>query len=170
MPFPLVWNEHRVWTLNVTAKKPDVFLLRDHVFLLQDLVKDWVAIATPIDLLHFVPISYQIQLDASQASVYLCINEHNIINYPNSMDDNGKNPKTTTVDSPCQFFLLAYLDIHVQKVRFNASLPLVTYQPEVLSVNYSAQVICGAMNNKSSSPLTFFFSMYSWIKSMVASL
>ncbi|KAI8344725.1 hypothetical protein BC941DRAFT_508242 [Chlamydoabsidia padenii] len=122
MPFPLIWNEHRVWTLDVAVKKPDVFLLRDHVFLLQDLVKDWIAIATPVNLLHFIPITYQIQLDASQASVYLCVNEHNIINYPNSMDDN------------------AFLDIHVQKVRFNAALPLVTYQPEVMSVKYSAQL------------------------------
>jgi hypothetical protein len=70
-------------------KKPEIYLLRDHVYLIQDLIKDWTS-GPPADLLYFVPITYDFQLDITQASIYLCVNEHNIINYPNSTDDNGK--------------------------------------------------------------------------------
>ncbi|ORZ15864.1 hypothetical protein BCR42DRAFT_438107 [Absidia repens] len=121
MPFPVVWNEHRIWSVDAKATNPELFLLRDHVFLLQDLVRDWIA-HPPLDLLHFVPVTYQLRLETNKASVFLCINEHNIINYPNSIDDN------------------AFAAIYINKVAFNISVPMITYQPEVVSVNYEAQL------------------------------
>ncbi|KAI8339604.1 hypothetical protein BC941DRAFT_254942 [Chlamydoabsidia padenii] len=120
MATPLVWNEHRTWVFNAKLKKPEIYLLRDHVYLIQDLIKDWTSTPPP-DLLYFVPITYDFQMDISQASIYLCVNEHNIINYPNSTDDN------------------AYIILSLQKVRFTTSLPFVIYQPEVISIKYDAQ-------------------------------
>ncbi|SAM01789.1 hypothetical protein [Absidia glauca] len=120
MPSPLVWNEHRTWLFDAKMKKPEIYLLRDHVYLIQDLIKDWTS-GPPADLLYFVPITYDFQLDITQASIYLCVNEHNIINYPNSTDDN------------------AYIILSLQKLRFTTSLPFITYQPEVFSIKYDAQ-------------------------------
>ncbi|ORZ07569.1 hypothetical protein BCR42DRAFT_150196 [Absidia repens] len=121
MASPLVWNEHRTWLFDAKLKSPEIYLLRDHVFLIQDLIKDWTS-GPPVDLLHFVPITYELQLDISQGSIYLCVNEHNIINYPNSTDDN------------------AYIILCFQKLRFTTSLPFITYQPEVLSIKYDAHL------------------------------
>ncbi|CAO3595340.1 unnamed protein product [Absidia cylindrospora] len=121
MTSPLVWNEHRTWLFDAKLKSPEIYLLRDHVFLIQDLIKDWTS-GPPADLLHFIPITYELQLDISQGSIYLCVNEHNIINYPNSTDDN------------------AYIILCFQKLRFTTSLPFVTYQPEVLSIKYDAHL------------------------------
>ncbi|CAO3600899.1 unnamed protein product [Absidia cylindrospora] len=121
MPFPLVWNEHRTWSVDAKATNPELFLLRDHVYLLQDLVKDWIA-HPPTDLLHFVPVTYQLRLETTKANIFLCINEHNIINYPNSADDN------------------AFAAIYINKIALGISVPMITYQPEVISVNYEAQL------------------------------
>lgn len=89
MPSPLDWNGFRCWDIKIVPKKPTIFLLRDHVFLLQDLVNDWGS-TPPADLLHFCPVVYQIQVVLENPSIYLCVNEHNVINNPNSIEDNGK--------------------------------------------------------------------------------
>lgn len=89
MPSPLVWNAHREWTIGFSIEKPRVFLLRDHVFLFQDLVKDWTSTPPP-DILHFIPVTYTFNAIVSDPLIYLCVNEHNIISNPNSLEDNGK--------------------------------------------------------------------------------
>lgn len=88
MPSPLVWNAHREWHIDVSIKTPHIFLLRDHVFLFQDLIKDWTSTLPP-DLLHFVPITYTFNATITEPHIYLCVNEHNIISNPNALDDNG---------------------------------------------------------------------------------
>lgn len=89
MEAPLIWNAHRTWNFNFGVSHPEIFLLRDHVFLLQDLVKDWTADNTT-DLTHCIPITYKMQLKLNNAMLYLCVNQDNIINNPNVIDDNGK--------------------------------------------------------------------------------
>jgi hypothetical protein len=89
MPAPLQWNGYREWGFKINTKRPRIFLLRDHIYLLQDLVKDWTS-GPPGDLLHFTPMLYQIEFILENPSIYLCVNEHNVINNPNSIDDNGK--------------------------------------------------------------------------------
>lgn len=89
MPAPLQWNGYRHWNFKINARRPIIFLLRDHIYLLQDMIKDWTS-SQPADLLHFTPITYQLQFSIEHPTAYLCVNEHNIINYPNSIEDNGK--------------------------------------------------------------------------------
>lgn len=88
MDSPLVWNTHRTWNFNFCISHPEIYLLRDHIFLLQDLVKDWTADNTT-DLTHCIPITYKIQLKLNNVMLYLCVNQDNIINNPNVIDDNG---------------------------------------------------------------------------------
>jgi hypothetical protein len=88
MPAPLQWNGYRHWDFKITPKKPTIFLLRDHVYLLQDTVKDWTS-TPPADLLHFMPVTYQLGFSLENPKLYLCVNEHNVINNPNSIEDNG---------------------------------------------------------------------------------
>jgi hypothetical protein len=43
MPYPRVWNEERVWTINVGAQSPVVWFLRSQVPFLMRLVSQWAA-------------------------------------------------------------------------------------------------------------------------------
>ena len=89
MHSPIVWNEHREWDFACSIREPQIFLLRDHVFLFQDLIKDWTS-TPPADLLHFIPVTYNFNINIYEPLIYLCVNEHNIISNPNASDDNGK--------------------------------------------------------------------------------
>ncbi|KAF7732780.1 hypothetical protein EC973_000053 [Apophysomyces ossiformis] len=121
MPSPLKWNAHRVWDFNVSAKRPRVFLLRDHVFLFQDMIKDWAS-TPPVDLLYFIPMTYTFNIDLTEPLIYLCVNEHNIISNPNAIDDN------------------AFIKLNSHELRFNATLPFNEYKPEVNVIRFKADV------------------------------
>lgn len=99
MPTPLQWNGFRHWDFKFTPKKPTIFLLRDHIYLLQDTVKDWTS-GPPSDLLHFTPMTYQLQFNLENPTIFLCVNEHNVINNPNSIEDNGKRGVLLWTESP----------------------------------------------------------------------
>ncbi|KAI8069940.1 hypothetical protein BC940DRAFT_271416 [Gongronella butleri] len=121
MPSPLVWNEHREWKFSGALKRPEIFLLRDHITLFQDLIKDWTS-GPSADLAHFVPITYTIDLAIPDPKVYLCVNEHNIINNPNSVEDN------------------AYIILAAHDIKFNATLPFLYFEPDVNTIHYSAKI------------------------------
>lgn len=89
MPAPLQWNGFRQWDFKIIPKRATIFLLRDHIYLLQDLVKDWGSTPPP-GLLYFTPTTYLLQFVLENPTIYLCVNEHNVINNPNSIEDNGK--------------------------------------------------------------------------------
>ncbi|KAM0328019.1 hypothetical protein ACHAQA_005420 [Verticillium albo-atrum] len=85
---PLKWNALRSWHFNVTANDMELFLLRDHVFLLIDLVDDWAS-GPPAEYLVFTPFRYNINLDLRNLKLYLNVNDGNIINKPTDLDDNA---------------------------------------------------------------------------------
>ncbi|RUO96462.1 hypothetical protein BC936DRAFT_142002, partial [Jimgerdemannia flammicorona] len=86
---PLVWNSERIWNFDFTFTQPHIYLLRDHLFLVQDLVKDWTA-GPSTDLVHFVPTAYALKLNFTDFQLNLCVNEHNIINNLMDEGDNGQ--------------------------------------------------------------------------------
>jgi len=63
-------------------------LLRDHITLLQDLIKDWTSGPSP-DQLHFIPMEYRFNPRFTNFELFLYVNEHNIINNPMDIEDNG---------------------------------------------------------------------------------
>ena len=85
---PLEWNAPRSWTFDIESKGLDMFLLRDHVFLLTDLVNDWTSGPSP-DFLTFVPFRYLISLRFDDLGLFFNVNEFNIINRPTSLEDNS---------------------------------------------------------------------------------
>ncbi|KAI8065374.1 uncharacterized protein B0P05DRAFT_589949 [Gilbertella persicaria] len=118
MPAPLQWNAYRLWNIKITPKKATIFLLRDHIYLLQDVAKDWTSLP-PADLLHFTPITYQLQFNLENPTVYLCVNEHNVINNPNSIEDN------------------AFLKVQTHKLTVGVTLPLTEFQPETTAIKFT---------------------------------
>ncbi|RMZ71954.1 fermentation associated [Pyrenophora seminiperda CCB06] len=85
---PLSWNSLRKWFFNIKCQDLELFLLRDHMFLIMDLVADWGS-GPPPDYFLFVPFQYFLHVDFSNFKLYLNTNDSNIINNPADLDDNN---------------------------------------------------------------------------------
>ncbi|CAK7267702.1 Macrophage colony-stimulating factor 1 receptor [Sporothrix epigloea] len=84
---PLQWNTLRQWHFHITSNDLELYLLRDHVYLLTDLIDDW-GTGPPPDYLVFTPFRYHVNLSFPNVKIFLNVNDANIINNPTSFDDN----------------------------------------------------------------------------------
>jgi hypothetical protein len=85
---PLIWNAQRNWDFEFTMDSANIFILRDHITLIQDLSKDWTS-GPSVDMAHFVPFKYEFDIKLPNFKLYTYVNEHNIINEPTEMEENG---------------------------------------------------------------------------------
>lgn len=88
LSYPLGWNALRDWRFDIVGNDVDVFILRDHLFLMTDLILDW-STGPPIDFFAFVPFLYNLNIDFRRFKLNLNTNDANIINEPASFDDNN---------------------------------------------------------------------------------
>lgn len=87
LSYPLKWNALHPWNIDIQSDGPELFLLRDHIFLLTDLISDWTS--GPVGDFHtFVPYDYNIKLHFNNCKIYLNANDFNIINNPSDTNDN----------------------------------------------------------------------------------
>ena len=114
---PLKWNTLRNWRFDVCSEKLELFLLRDHVFLLIDLVDDWTSGPAP-DYLVFTPFKYHIDLDFPDVKVFFNVNDSNIINNPTSLDEN------------------TYIILTSQLLHAGVCIPIDTYRPSKNAVPF----------------------------------
>lgn len=84
---PISWNGLRNWYFNINSDKMELFMLRDHVFLLIDLVNDWTN-GPPPDYLVFTPFKYHVNLNLPALKIHLNVNEANIIDKATVIEDN----------------------------------------------------------------------------------
>ena len=89
MPSPLQWNIRRDWVFDLNLTKPTINLLRDHITQLSDIAKDWTS-GPGSDFYHFVPYQYTFKIALQDYMLRLNLNDHNIIDNPSSLDDNGQ--------------------------------------------------------------------------------
>ncbi|EFX02611.1 fermentation associated protein [Grosmannia clavigera kw1407] len=85
---PLKWNDLRHWHFHISSHELELFLLRDHVYLITDLIDDWGS-GPPSPYLVFTPFKYSVNLCFLNVKIYLNVNDANIINNPTSLDDNA---------------------------------------------------------------------------------
>ncbi|KAF1850754.1 uncharacterized protein K460DRAFT_302131 [Cucurbitaria berberidis CBS 394.84] len=85
---PIGWNALRKWLFNIKCQDLELFLLRDHLFLLTDLVADWGS-GPPPDYFLFVPFQYLLNIDFADFKLYINTNDSNIVNNPADLDDNN---------------------------------------------------------------------------------
>ncbi len=84
---PLEWNALHQWKFDIASTGVEVFLLRDHIFLLTDLINDWTS-GPPADFYTFIPFRYLADLRFAGFKLYLNANDSNIINNPSDVGDN----------------------------------------------------------------------------------
>lgn len=87
LPYTLAWNGLRVWTFDISLANLDLFLLRDHTFLLVDLIEDW-STGPPPAFLTFVPYRYILKTHIQNFKMYLNVNDANIVDNSEDLDDN----------------------------------------------------------------------------------
>ncbi|KAI6781109.1 uncharacterized protein J7T54_003277 [Emericellopsis cladophorae] len=117
---PLSWNSLRLWSFKVELDDLELFLLRDHIFLLIDLVDDW-STGPPPDYLVFTPFQYCLDLRLQRLKLYLNVNEGNIIDKPTSLDDN------------------AYLILSAPLLAAKTSIPLDKYRPQQNAIPFDVR-------------------------------
>jgi hypothetical protein len=124
---PLVWNLLRSWRFTVESHDMELFLLRDHIFLLTDLVSDWAS-GPPSDYHTFVPFIYNIDLDFSNLQLFINVNDRNIISNPSDLEDNR------------------FIVIKGKHLTSNVMIPLNKYQPDQNAVEFKVSLEDGGVD------------------------
>ncbi|KAJ5329872.1 hypothetical protein N7452_010262 [Penicillium brevicompactum] len=114
---PLSWNNLRSWKFTAESQKLRLFLLRDHIFLLTDLVSDWAS-GPPSDYHTFVPFIYNLDLNFTDLELYINVNDRNIISNPSDLEDNR------------------FIVIKGQRLTSNVMIPLNKYLPEQNAIEF----------------------------------
>lgn len=117
---PLKWNAPRSWHFNITTNQMELFLLRDHIFLLIDLIDDWSS-GPPAEYLVFTPFRYYLSLKLEDFKLYLNVNDSNIINKPTDLDDN------------------TYLIVSSPSLNSSVCIPIDRFRPPKNAVSFNAK-------------------------------
>jgi hypothetical protein len=124
---PLQWNGHRSWKFDVNSNGLELFILREHVFLLIDLVDDWAS-GPPPEYLTFTPFQYLVNLQLGDFRLYLNVNDSNIINNPSDFDDN------------------TYIIIFGSTLNADICIPINRYRPFRNDIPFDIQAKQGGLN------------------------
>ena len=124
---PLQWNGHHTWNFDVNSNGLELFILREHVFLLIDLVDDWAS-GPPPEYLTFSPFRYLVNLHLVDFRLYVNVNDSNIINNPSDFDDNT--------------FIIIFGSI----LDADITIPLETFRPYRNTVSFDVTAKQGGLN------------------------
>ncbi|KAJ5584376.1 uncharacterized protein N7459_004176 [Penicillium hispanicum] len=124
---PLCWNNLRSWRFTVESHDMELFILRDHIFLLTDLVSDWAS-GPPPEYHTFVPFIYNIDLTFSNLHLFVNVNDRNIISNPSDTKDNR------------------FIVIKGKELTSNVMIPLDKYQPDQNAVEFNVNLQDGGVD------------------------
>lgn len=85
--FPLEWNGKCVWTFNNQSKNAKLFILREHIFLMTDVVSDFSS-GAPVAYEYHRQFEYRFNWQIENYKLFFNVNDHNIINDPLDFDNN----------------------------------------------------------------------------------
>ncbi|KAL2797053.1 hypothetical protein BJX66DRAFT_335512 [Aspergillus keveii] len=119
---PLAWNTMRTWKFDVKSHDMELFLLRDHIFLLTDLVTDWGS-GPPQDYYTFVPFMYHMNMSFTNLRLLINVNDSNIVSDPTDLSDNR------------------LLVIKGETVTSNVIIPLDKYCAEQNAVDFNVKLL-----------------------------
>ncbi|KAJ5928488.1 hypothetical protein N7466_007444 [Penicillium verhagenii] len=125
---PLSWNNLRSWNFAIESHKMELYLLRDHIFLLTDLVTDWAS-GPPSEYYTYVPFIYNIDLNFSNLELLVNVNDRNIISNPSDREDNR------------------FIVIKGKQLTANVTIPLDKYQPEHNTVEFKVNLQDGGVDH-----------------------
>ncbi|XP_063925143.1 bridge-like lipid transfer protein family member 1 isoform X3 [Zophobas morio] len=122
--YPLVWNDHQLWEINLTGCKATVKLIFSHKWFFQDLINDWASKQLP-DLMHFVPYTWRFGLTLKHCELITLVNQYNWI------DCSSVGQRTRLENT--QLALCAHF------LHLSFDLPFDEFLPETVPLNFSVQ-------------------------------
>ncbi|CAD6499928.1 BgTH12-04033 [Blumeria graminis f. sp. triticale] len=124
---PLQWNGLRNWKFDVSSHELELFILREHIFLLTDLVDDWTSGPSP-DYLTFCPFKYSLNIHLHDFKFFFNVNDSNIINVPSDFDDN------------------TFIIFFGETLDSNIIIPLNLFRPQRNEVSFEINIRHGGLN------------------------
>ncbi|CAR26797.1 hypothetical protein ZYGR_0I00690 [Zygosaccharomyces rouxii] len=117
MGYPLGWNDQANWNINLSSTQLEIFILREHITLISDVFADFSSgDPTPYEL--FRPFIYRINWNLDGYSIYLNVNDHNIVNNPLDFNEN------------------CYLSLHGDHLIFDVKIPRQTVANRCTEITY----------------------------------
>jgi hypothetical protein len=107
---PLKWNALREWRFKIINDDLELFILRDHLFLLTDVIADWTT-GPPAEYFTFTPFRYLLDVRFRNFKLYLNTNDSNIINDPAEIDRNN------------------FIILHGRELQGDVTIPLEKFRP-----------------------------------------
>lgn len=86
--YPIRWNDHQEWTLNLTGCKATANLVYSHKEFFQDMINDWASKSRP-DILHFVPYTWKFSLLLKEFELITICNEYNWVDCSSQNQENA---------------------------------------------------------------------------------
>ncbi|MCJ1444079.1 MAG: hypothetical protein MMC23_004579 [Stictis urceolatum] len=126
LPNPLAWNALRHWRFDIRIHEFELFIIRDHAFLITDLINDWTS-GPPGEFFAFVPFVYSLRLSMPNFKLYLNANDANIIDNPTSLDDN------------------AFIMLWLNELTADIGIPMKTFRPAKNSVTFDVDTAPGGL-------------------------
>lgn len=122
--YPLIWNDHQLWEVNLTGCKATVNLIFAHKWFFTDLINDWSSKVRP-DLMHFVPYTWRFGLTLKHCELLTMINQYNWIDCSSA---GQRNRLENTQVALCAHFLHLSFD-----------LPFDEFLPDTVPINLAIQ-------------------------------
>ncbi|CAB0018125.1 unnamed protein product [Nesidiocoris tenuis] len=85
--YPIKWNDHQEWILNLTGCKATVWFIYAHKEFFQAMINDWASKARP-DILHFIPYTWRFSLLMKEFEFIMPANEYNWIDCSSQSHEN----------------------------------------------------------------------------------
>ncbi|KAI9356967.1 hypothetical protein DFJ73DRAFT_958096 [Zopfochytrium polystomum] len=124
IPSPLKWNSERQWKFTIAVSDSRAFLLRDHITMIQDLIKDFSS-GPPVEAAFFVPIAYEFKFDFRNLECMLCVNQNNIIYQANDFAEN------------------TFQIVQVESAAISLDIPLYLFEPVTNVVSFAVEACKG---------------------------
>lgn len=86
--YPLRWNDHQEWIINLTGCKATAYLVFAHKLFFQDLIEDWASKQKP-DLLQFVPYTWKFCILLKEFEILMLCNDYNWIDCSSTNQENN---------------------------------------------------------------------------------
>ncbi|KAI9842841.1 MAG: hypothetical protein M1837_006862 [Sclerophora amabilis] len=124
---PSRWNALHEWKFSLTSHQLRLFILREHIFLLSDMIDDWGS-GPPSDYYNFTPYRYLLELRLDDFNLYLNANDSNVINNPSDFDDN------------------TFITIWGSTLLADVMIPLDKYRPEQNAISFDVKGKTGGLD------------------------
>ncbi|XP_062545321.1 bridge-like lipid transfer protein family member 1 isoform X7 [Armigeres subalbatus] len=85
--YPVRWNAHQEWTINLTGTKATAYIVYSHKYFFTDLIDDWASKARP-DILSFVPYTWKFGVILQEFEIITLSNEFNWIDCSSTNQEN----------------------------------------------------------------------------------